>query len=497
MTLWLLLRTTPASSVDWALFIGRFHPLLVHLPIGFLLAAGLLEAGRRWGKLSVDRTTIGWLLLWSALGATVSCIVGYLLSLGGGYDTDILTEHQWQGIGVAVFSWLAWVVQADWTGQRLTRFYLPLLTIALVLLGVAGHHGGSLTHGSDYLTQYAPQPIRTLAGAPDRPKAIAKPITDVNQALVYAQIVDPILQSRCTQCHNAEKAKGGLRLDSPEQLKKGGEDGPVLAAGSGLKSALVGRCLLPESDDDHMPPKGKPQLTDSQLALLTWWIDQGASFDKRVADLPQPEKIRPTLASLSGNSPGDHEQPAAGSGFASAHLMKAVPPANPQAVTALKKSGLLVLPLAAGQNQLEVSAVNTPSFSDAQAALLPAVKDQLVWLKLGDTPITDAALTQLAQLANLQKLHLEHTRITDAGLKSLSSLPQLEYLNLYATDITDAGLTTIATLPALRSVYLWQTRVTPAGIATLQRARPDLLISSGTDLKTLADFSKPQPTTTK
>ncbi len=497
MTLWLLLQTTPDASVDWALFIGRFHPLLVHLPIGFLLAAGLLEAGRRWGSLSVERTTVGWLLLWSALGATVSCVAGYLLSLGGGYDTDILTEHQWQGIGVAVFSWLAWAVQADWTGQRLARLYLPLLTIALVLLGAAGHHGGSLTHGSDYLTQYAPQPIRTLAGAPDRPKSVVKPITDINQALVYAQIVDPILQSRCTQCHNAEKAKGGLRLDTPEQLKKGGEDGPVLLAGNSLKSALVGRCLLPESDDDHMPPKGKPQLTESQLALLTWWIDQGASFDKRVADLPQPDKIRPALVSLAGNSPVDQEQPTAGSATSSPELTRPVPPANPQAVAALTKIGLLVLPLAAGHNQLEVSAVNTPSFSDAQATLLPALKDQLVWLKLGDTPLTDAALTQIARLSNLQKLHLEHTRITDTGLKSLASLPKLEYLNLYATDITDAGLTTIATLPALTSVYLWQTRVTPAGIAALQRTRPDLLISSGTDSKTLADFSKPEPTTTK
>jgi hypothetical protein len=314
---------------------------------------------------------------------------------------------------------------------------------------------------------------------------------------VYAQIIDPILQSRCTQCHNAEKAKGGLRLDTSEQLKKGGEDGPVLIAGSSLKSALVSRCLLPESDDDHMPPKGKPQLTDSQLALLTWWIDQGASFDKRVADLPKSGKVRPVLAALTGSTPVDQRQMTTGSSTSSPRSTNVVPPANPQAVAALTKTGLLVLPLAAGDNQLEVSTVNAPAFSDAQAALLPSIKDQLVWLKLGDTPITDATLTQIARLSNLQKLHLEHTRITDAGLKSLTTLPRLAYLNLYATDITDAGLATVATLPALTSVYLWQTRVTPAGVAALQRTRPDLLISSGTDAKTLADFSKPEATSAK
>jgi len=72
---------------------------------------------------------------------------------------------------------------------------------------VAGHHGGSLTHGSDYLTQYTPEPLRTLAGMPPRAQEVAiKPITDVNQAMVYEQIVNPILQTRCVQCHNAEKS---------------------------------------------------------------------------------------------------------------------------------------------------------------------------------------------------------------------------------------------------------------------------------------------------
>ncbi|MCY7360362.1 MAG: ribonuclease inhibitor, partial [Rudanella sp.] len=293
----------PALPSDWILFFGHFHPLIVHLPIGFLLIAGVLEVGRRLGKINMSDSTISVILFWSAVSATVACVFGYLLSLGGGYDAEILEEHQWQGIGVAAFAWVAWVMKSDRFGDRIplsSLLYAPALVLSIVLLMIAGHHGGSLTHGSDYLTQYTPEPFRTLAGIPPRKETevAIKPIADVNQALVYEQVVNPILQARCVQCHNAEKSKGDLRFDTAEMLKKGGEDGPVFVAGKGLESQIVKRCLLPLEDDDHMPPKGKTQLTESQVSILTWWIDQGASFDKKVSDLTVTEAVKPALAQL-------------------------------------------------------------------------------------------------------------------------------------------------------------------------------------------------------
>ena len=421
MTSTILLQAT--QPADWVLFFGRFHPLIVHLPIGFLLIAGALEIGRRWGKIGVEDSTITAILFWSAVGATLACLFGYMLSLGGGYDEEILDEHKWQGIGVAAFAWVAWAVKSNGLGNRIpfgSVLYLPALTVSLLLVAVAGHHGGSLTHGSDYLTQYTPEPLRTLAGMPPRTEEVAiKPITDVNQAIVYEQIVNPILQSRCVQCHNAEKAKGGLRYDTAEMLRKGGEDGPVFVAGKGLESAMVKRCLLPDDNDEHMPPTGKTQLTESQVALLTWWIDEGASFDKKVADLNVNDAIRPVLASLGGGGPveaGGGKAVASSGPAPDAKVLTAnVPVASPTVLDELRKTGLLVLPISKEQNQLEVSAVNVRSFSDAQAALLPKISEQLVWLKLGDTKISDATLVQVAKLPNLQKLHLEQTNVTDAG----------------------------------------------------------------------------------
>ena len=500
----LLLQATAPS--DWVLFFGHFHPLVVHLPIGFLLIAGVLELGQRLGKITVSDGVISTVLLGSAVGATVACVFGYLLSLGGGYEAEILEEHQWQGIGVSVFAWIAWAMKSETLGDRIpfgSLLYGPVLLASLLLVGAAGHHGGSLTHGSDYLTQYTPEPFRSLAGLPPKRATVAtKPITDVNQAVVYEQIINPILNQSCVQCHNAEKSKGGLRYDTAELLKKGGKNGPVYVAGKGMDSEMIKRCLLPVEDEHHMPPKGKTPLTDPQIALLTWWIDQGAPFDKKVADLTVTETVKPALATLGGVK-------AVGGGVAvalsatstggsalvvnrpeSPVLTMTIPAGDAQTISALQKAGLLVLPVAKEQHQLEVSAVNAPNFGDAQAGLLAKLNQQIIWLKLGDTNITDAAITQVALLKNLQKLHMERTHITDAGLKQLRTLPYLEYLNLYGTAITDAGLAELAGLKSLRTVYVWQTKTTPAGLANLKKALPDVDIIGGIDESAVATFTK-------
>ncbi len=489
----MLLAQAPS---DWALFFGHFHPLVVHLPIGFLLIAGLLELGRRLGKISVSDSVVSIILFWSAVSATIACLFGYLLSLGGGYDTEILEEHQWQGIGVAALAWVAWVAKSDRFSNRIplaSLLYTPALVVSVLLLMIAGHHGGALTHGSDYLTQYTPEPFRTLAGVPPRKEIeiAIKPIADVNQALVYEQVVNPILQARCVQCHNAQKSKGDLRFDTAEMLKKGGEDGPVFVAGKGLESQMVKRCLLPLEDDDHMPPKGKTQLTDSQVAILTWWIDQGASFDKKVADLKIIDSVKPALAELGAGQSGGPRVAATPTGPApeAEVLTMKVPVADPKALVAARSTGLLVMPLSKEQNQLEASAVNVKTFGDANAATLPALSEQLVWLKLSNTAITDVTLTQVAKLKNLHKLHLEQTKITDAGLKNLKGLQHLAYLNLYGTSVSDAGLTELTGLKNLRTLYLWQTKVTPTGLAQLKNALPQIEIIGGLNEQAIASFA--------
>ena len=115
--------------------------------------------------------------------------------------------------------------------------------------------------------------------------------------------VRTILAHNCYSCHNATKTKGKLRLDKKEFLFKGGENGPILLAGFPEKSDIIRRVKLPEGHDDAMPTKGK-RLTFEDIALLEYWIKQGAPWPEgpekslyRVADL---EPRLPNIPAFNG-----------------------------------------------------------------------------------------------------------------------------------------------------------------------------------------------------
>lgn len=488
---------------DWAAFFGRFHPILVHLPIGFLILASLLEIGRLTNKIEVKESTISFVLFWSAIGATFSCIAGYLLSLGGGYEAELLEKHKWQGIWVAVASWIAWIAKSELFINKIpfgSLFYLPALVVGGFFTMIAGHHGGSLTHGEGYLTQETPEPFRGWLGMEPKEEKGAneiKPIADVNNAMVFQDVVNPIIKARCIQCHNANKSKGDLRMDQVDLLKKGGENGPIFIAGKGEESEMIKRCLLPIEDEDHMPPKGKTQLTEGQVAILSWWIDQGAPFDKKVAELKATDAIKPVLAALSSSSSTVGGSQLTATTKESPVLSLKVASPDAKAVEALKKVGLLVLPISSGSNLLEINAVNVGTLTDAQIALLEPLKEQIIWLKLGDTKITDQAAGTIAKLKNLQKLHLGNTTISDATVRQIKALPYLEYLNLVNTQVTDVGIKELISTKSLLSLHVWQSKVTEAGVTALKQAKPNLEVTIGINEQKIADFIKAGETAPK
>jgi len=268
-------------------FVGRFHPLLVHLPIGFLLLLALLEllaVRPRFKHLAGTSRVILIASVPVTLGAALS---GWLLAGGGDYRPDLLFQHRWAGVAVAVCSVVLLVVHQ----RHQVRVYRWLLVGLVGLLAFAGHQGGSLTHGSDYLGKFAPGPLRGWLGAG---KSGGAP--QGNSA--FARAVFPILDRNCVSCHNAEKSKGGLRMDTFELLMKGGDDGVIIVAGKSAESELVRRTQLPPEDDDHMPPDGKPQPTSGELAVMAWWIEAGASPDKSVAELNPPEDVARVVQAL-------------------------------------------------------------------------------------------------------------------------------------------------------------------------------------------------------
>src|SRR5687767_4007577 len=93
--------------------------------------------------------------------------------------------------------------------------------------------------------------------------------------------IKPIFDATCTECHNAKKTKGSLRLDAKALAMKGGTTGPSILPGKGKDSLLVHR-LRGLGDEEQMPLKKDP-LTEEQIQLITAWIDQGANWPDELA----------------------------------------------------------------------------------------------------------------------------------------------------------------------------------------------------------------------
>jgi hypothetical protein len=343
------------------------------------------------------------------------------------------------------------------------------------MLTWAGHLGATLTHGEGYLTEHAPAPVRTVLARLGvdiaMPASAARP--SVEEALVFASLVEPVLRARCVQCHGAAKTEGGLRLDGPDGLRKGGKSGPAFVAGQAVKSELVRRIWLPASHTDVMPPRGQRPLTPAEASLIRWWIDRGAKFDQKVGEAEEeaeiPPDVRPAIEEVLGPIPID---------FGGPTLPKVkVAPASPAALANARATGVSIVPLSAGTPFVHVHCTNVrATFGDAQLAALEAIGSQILWLDVSGTQITDAGLAVVEQFTNLTRLHLNRTAITDAGVTRLARLSRLEYLNLYGTKITDAGLGSLAGLASLRALYVWQTSVTPQGIDRLKASLPQLVV---------------------
>jgi uncharacterized membrane protein len=476
---------------ELTLFLGRFHPLLVHFPIVLLVLAGVCDLCAWWGRrtngagvlIAPSRPALaslgdstGSVLSLGALSAVAAAAAGYLLGGSGGYGGATFVWHERLGVAVAIgaaLTWCGWILaRRSRRPEPATVVYRTLLVTTLIVIALAGHLGATLTHGEGYLTEHAPAPIRGwLARGAGGPAALS-PGGRPDQAIAYSTVVQPILARRCVQCHGPEGAKGKLRLDTIEGIRKGGEDGPVIVAGRAADSELIRRIWLPPSHKDAMPPGGKQSVRVSEAAVLRWWIDQGAPNDKKLGELEITAEVEPAIEAAVGVvTRGGPSLPDVNIG-----------PADRQAVAAAARLGVSVVPLGAGNHFIELHCTNANAFGDSELAALRPLAPQTVWLNLGGTRITDAGLSTVAQFKNLTRLHLNRTAVSDRGLPQLAGLQRLEYLNLYGTRVSDAGLESLAALKRLRTLYVWQTGVSDSGLERLRSALPRLQADSGLTL---------------
>lgn len=440
--------------------VGRLHPLLVHLPIGVLLVGCFFQLLAGKSKFKSLEAGVPLLFALGALSAIAACVSGYVLSSGDDYDANLLGKHQWMGIAVAVVSIGTWWLQRKGIGAGLKKASSVVL---ILLITLTGHLGGTITHGENYLS--------LSAGSDDDSTLARKPITNVQEAVAYTDVVQPILQQKCYGCHGPTKQKGGLRMDDIVLFTKGGKNGPAFVPADADGSQLIKRCLLPREDEDHMPPKEKPQLTESETALLQWWVASGASLDKQVKSLQQPDKVKPLLTSLQGAAPPVP--------VASVWPDAPVEPANAVVLQQLKKAGAVVLPISKGSNYLSVSIRDVDTGVNNTLILLPQLSRQVVELKLSGSRLDPSAVAAVAKCTALRRLSLDRTGIDDGSLAALQSLTELRYLNLVGNAVTAVGLMKLKGLKNLKAVYLYQSSIAPGDWQALQTAFSKTVLDSG------------------
>lgn len=439
-------------------FIGRLHPALVHLPIGILLTGCFLQWLSLRDERSFWRPTVNVVFLLGVLSALASILSGYLLSLSGSYDEGTVSLHMWMAISMTVIAILVFIFNQKRNANRLKKGMIILL---LLLVAVTGHLGGTLTHGSDFLTEGLEG-----GGSTDT----IKTLVNVQNAEVYTDIIQPMLKHKCYSCHSKSKHKGDLRMDTPELLLKGGKDGLAVISGDAEKSEMIKRILLPREHDDHMPPKEKPQMNEKEIALLHWWINAGIPFSKKVSEIPQDAKIKPVLLSL--QSPPKRK--------ADDFLPKdPVEAADKNIVDKLRDRNILVLPVARTSNYIMADFISARDITVEDFRLLSRLQKQLVSLKVSNRNLNDTMLNLIGKCNRLIELQLDHSGINDNGIAVLAGLKDLKLLNLVGTKVSLKGLSNLKGAANMSKIFLFQTDISAKDTAALRKLFPHVTIELG------------------
>lgn len=432
----------------WLQVGGRLHPLLLHFPLVLALLSLLLTL---WPGLiptnggQYPLLRLAWLA--TALAACATALSGFFLSLEGGYEETLLQQHTWAGMALA---WGSAAMYAAFAYLSQTNLPRKILASALgITLLAAGHLGASLTHGQDFLwaplQQAAPQP--TVA---------------MEEALAFDHVVKPLIEQKCLGCHNPQKSKGNLQMTHVAQLLQGGDSGPALVAGDPANSLLLQRIHLPPDHKEHMPPKGKPQLTPGEVALLEAWIMAGAPGQEKIMALQTTQPFFQLAAQR----------------FAPAEETMPLP--DPHMVAALNNEYRRVAPLAMGKPGLEVTFFQPAPYQTSDLQALEPLRGQLLQLNLARLPLNATDLETIARFSNLRKLNLSFAQLNGEQLAALSSLQQLNSLNLAGTAISAGQLASLLTsLPRLTQVFLWETAVSAEELSGLQAQFPQVTFEAG------------------
>lgn len=456
LTLILLLLPAVSTEVNFGPtldFLGRFHPIVVHFPIVLILCTVFFEWMFGSFKGPIGLSILNLLYSWSMYSAVAAVLAGYFLFRSGDYGGDLIDTHFWSGVAVAVL--MIWCVHFRkryekthrWRWRQLSR---ALLLLSGVTVAFAGHQGGSLTHGPDFVVEPIQKAIheRNL-----QEKTVLK---NPASQLVFKDLLLPAFDRTCLKCHNAQNAKSDLDLSTFAAIEAGGKSlKPMLIPGKPEESELFVRVNLPPKHDEYMPPDGKIPLKDAEVDLLYHWIKAGALEEDTLGRLMQNDTLRKVmdnyLPELAENQLSRQAQ--------RLERMKT----GPRLARMALDLGLEVRPDEETDSAYYTLSMQFPPkvINDETLAKLLPYKDYFSKVSLVGADVTDEGLYYLGQMSNLHSLILTKSCIKGYGLAYLKDLPKLKMINLSHTDLNDQNLLFLNQFPVLQRAYVFNTFVTP------------------------------------
>ena len=430
---------------------GRMHPLILHFPLVLLFVGILLELlakQKTFRHAAVGKIT-AYIFYLFAITAALAALFGFFLYKEGSYLGDEMIQHKWMGAAVSILA-----VVVVWLKEKPLAIYYAALGVSAIVLIVAGHLGSEVTHGKGFLTE----PIRNHRQS----KVVT--VEHADSAIVFRDVIQPILNEKCLNCHNANRAKNDLILTDHQSILNGGETPNAIVAGNAQKSLLYKYIVLPMSDSLHMPPKEKLQLDREEIKLIGWWINTGAKADEKYVKLPKVDSIETIMLS--------RFQPKQG-----VDLLD-IPFVDQEKIRRLNNPYRTVQQISATKPYVAVFLGSKKDFSDKDLEELKDVRKQVVSIDIGNSNVKDDDLKILNQFPHIRKLHLQNIAIGDEGVKNLKDHRYLDVLNISGTKVSSKTLEEVTGWKNLKKLYIYNTAVSEETVESLRKSRPELEVYS-------------------
>jgi hypothetical protein len=446
---------------DITMFAGRFHVLFLHLPIGGMFALICIRLLKKTMQQEPYEHIFNLVLSNVVLVSLLSAITGLFIAASGDYSEEAVALHRKAGMTFSVLLY-AFSVLRHYLGVMAETLLFTLLIFVLVF---TGHQGGVITHGTEFFALNPDQTDETDT-------------TDWNKKPVFESAIMPVMQKKCTSCHNEQKSKGGLRLTDTASWQNGGKSGALLIAGDVNNSLIINRLLLPMDDEHHMPPAEKPQLTEEEINLLRIWIESGASYTKTIQNYSENDSLMAIVSAMIFKTSRKEKQ------YTFVHAPKEV-------VSRLNNPYVSVKPVYAGSPALSASFFVASAYQTASLDALKTIGEQLVHLNLSGMPLGGKDFEIIASFRNLERLYLNNTAISDQDIKLLEKLQNLVYLSMQDCRVSPAVEILFSSIKPLQTVHIGSNEINEGILASWQKRFKGVNFVSGVKIHEAIPLSPP------